>query len=97
MCDRSKTSRAASQINFIEFVVAPIYVQARHWRRVGVCVRGGGGWGGVGGGRGGARAGGLLWKLEMSGIGRQMLVGHPPPPTTTASHPFAAHTTLPSV
>jgi hypothetical protein len=28
MCDREKTSRAGSQINFIEFVVAPIYAQA---------------------------------------------------------------------
>ena len=27
MCDRTRTSRAASQINFIEFVVAPIYAQ----------------------------------------------------------------------
>ena len=27
MCDRSKTSRAVSQINFIEFVVTPIYAQ----------------------------------------------------------------------
>ncbi|KAL4448605.1 hypothetical protein ABPG75_005824 [Micractinium tetrahymenae] len=28
MCDRARTSRAGSQINFIEFVVAPIYAQA---------------------------------------------------------------------
>ena len=27
LCDRATTSRAQSQINFIEFVVAPIYVQ----------------------------------------------------------------------
>ena len=27
MCDRDKTSRAGSQINFIEFVVAPLYAQ----------------------------------------------------------------------
>lgn len=30
MCDRSKTSRAGSQVNFIEFVVAPIYAQASY-------------------------------------------------------------------
>lgn len=29
MCDRTRTSRAVSQINFIEFVVAPIYAQVR--------------------------------------------------------------------
>jgi hypothetical protein len=27
MCDRDKTSRAGSQINFIEFVVAPLFAQ----------------------------------------------------------------------
>lgn len=30
MCDRAKTSRAGSQVNFIEFVVAPIYAQVRY-------------------------------------------------------------------
>ncbi len=27
MCDRAKATMAQSQINFIEFVVAPLYVQ----------------------------------------------------------------------
>lgn len=46
MCDREKTSRAGSQINFIEFVVAPLYAQVGWARRVHAAVREGGpGWG----------------------------------------------------
>ena len=54
MCDRGTTGRAASQINFIEFVVAPLYAQVGGWRPWQA-----GGWWVVGGafsGSGGQRA-----------------------------------------
>jgi hypothetical protein len=38
MCDRDKTSRAGSQINFIEFVVAPLFAQVGASFRLWACL-----------------------------------------------------------
>ena len=58
MCDRTTTSRAGSQVNFIEFVVAPIYAQ--------VCVGAEvGGWVDVGDRSGGRKC---RWRWRAGGV-----------------------------